>query len=79
MTMRKPRANSYRNEPESLEALLQVAAAEGGGEQVAVRGVLLPLHLQDGPPVHGLELPLVVLAREDGVLEGALDIVVGGL
>ena len=56
------------------EPLLELAPAEGRGEQVAVRGVLLPLHLEDGPSVHRLELPIVVLAGERWVLEGPLDV-----
>ena len=50
----------------------QLAAPECGSNQVPVGGVVAALHLEDGPAVDRLKLPLVVLRGERLVLEGPL-------
>ena len=60
------------------ELLLQLAAAERGGHQRAAHRVLAAVELQDGPAVHRLQLPVVVLGGEHRFPEGALDVLVAG-
>lgn len=58
--------------------LAQVAAPEGGCDQRPAYGVLAPAELENRPPVHGFDLPVVVLRGEFAffVLEDALDVLV---
>lgn len=58
------------------ELLLERPAPEGGRYQRASDGVLTTAHLHKGPAVYRFELPLVVVAGEDGVLEGPLHVLV---
>lgn len=60
------------------ELLLEVGAAEGGGDEGAAHGVLTAAELEDRLAVHGLDLPVVVVGGELAVLvlEDALDVLV---
>jgi hypothetical protein len=62
------------------EVLLEVAAAEGGRHQSPPHSVFTSAELEDRLAVHRLQLPVVVVGGEFGllVLEDAFDILVAG-